>query len=171
MSAGGWSDKDKARIVAESLDPAHDLLGGGTALRATCEPALCLAAAAATERVTAARTLGGPGFVPVLLAEGSAPLQPRPWAGWRLRSARRWCGSGPMWTPRRCGGCSRWCRACRDRGSAGGADPLGGAAGRFPQGHGWLGRLGAAGAPRRPVRGRGLHLPPQADRPGENPGL
>ena len=39
------------------------------------------------------------------------------------------------------------------------------AAGRLPQGHGWSGGPGAAGAVGQPVRGRRLHLPPQgADR-------
>ena len=82
----------------------------------------------------------------------TAPARPRRQAGWRLRSARPWYGSGPMWTPRRCGGCSRWCGAWRDRGPVGGAHPARGPAGRLQQGHGWLGRLGAAGAAGRPVR-------------------
>src|SRR3954454_19812452 len=90
-----------------------------------------------------------------------APPRPSPEAGSRSCSGRRWCGSGRTWTRRRCAGCSRRCEGCRDRGPAGGAHPLGGAAGRLPQGHGRLGRPGAAGAPRRPVRGRGLHRPPQ----------
>ena len=41
-----WTDEEKARIVAESLDPATHGLGGGAALWAACEPAVHVAAAA-----------------------------------------------------------------------------------------------------------------------------
>ena len=53
-----WTDEEKARIVAESLDPATTVLGGGAALRAAREPAVRLAAAAAAERISAATSAG-----------------------------------------------------------------------------------------------------------------
>src|SRR3954452_20241731 len=101
----------------------------------------------------------------------TAPPRLGLWAGWRLRSARPWYGWGPMWTPRRCGGCLRWYGACRDHGPAGRAHPARGPAGRLQEGHGWLGGAGSASATGRSVPGRCFHLPPQTRRPGEDPGL
>jgi transposase len=69
-----WSDEDKARIVAESLDPATtaSAVARRHGLHAsqlfTWRQQLQRSAAAATE-------VGGPGFVPVLLADdGAAPV-------------------------------------------------------------------------------------------------
>ena len=68
-----WTDEEKAWIVAESLDPATTVLGGGAALRAAREPAVHLAAAA---RDTGGRRETFPQFVPVVVAEdGSAPAE------------------------------------------------------------------------------------------------
>ena len=163
-----WTDEEKARIVAESLDPATTSSAVARRYGLHAEPALCLAAAAATDarrHATAARVRAG-------AAGGGRPGTGR--------------GGGPDGDCARPGG-GAGRRRCGRRGAAagarGGAGPgviavppgvrilLGGAAGRLPQGHGWPGRPGAAGAAGRPVRGRGLHLPPQARRPGEDPGL
>src|SRR3954447_24197366 len=70
-----WSDEDKARIVAESLDPAttasavarrHGLQGGQLfAWRQQLQ-----------RRASAVETIGRPAFVPVLMAEdGTAPTE------------------------------------------------------------------------------------------------
>ena len=66
-----WTDEDKARIVAESLDPAttSSAVARRYGLHAsqlfTWRQQLQRRASAATE-------VSGPGFVPILLAEGSA---------------------------------------------------------------------------------------------------
>ena len=66
-----WSDEDKARIVAESLDPATTAsavarrYGLHVSQLFTWRQQLQRRAAAATE-------VSGPGFVPILLAEDSA---------------------------------------------------------------------------------------------------
>src|SRR3954454_8907814 len=67
-----WSDKDKARIVAESLDPATT--SSAVARRYGLHASQLFVWRQQLQRsASAAQTLGGPGFVPVLLAEGSAP--------------------------------------------------------------------------------------------------
>src|SRR3954447_7249158 len=112
-----------------------------------------------------------PGSCPWWSRKAERPHRPRWRAGSRSRSARRSSVSALTWTRRRCAGCSRPCGAWRDRGPAGRTDPARGRAGRLQEGHGRAGRPGAAGAAGRPVRGRGHHLPSQAGRPGEDPGL
>ncbi len=69
-----WSDRDKARIVAESLDPATTASavarrhGLHVSQLFTWRQQLQRSASAATE-------VSGPGFVPILLAEdGAAPV-------------------------------------------------------------------------------------------------
>jgi transposase len=67
-----WSEEDKARIVAESLDPATTSLA--VARRHGLHASQLFVWRQQLQRsVSAAQTLGGPGFVPVLLAEGGAP--------------------------------------------------------------------------------------------------
>ena len=68
-----WSDEDKARIVAESLDPATT--SSAVARRYGLHASQLFVWRQQLQRsVSAAQTLGGPGFVPVLLAEdGAAP--------------------------------------------------------------------------------------------------
>ena len=66
-----WSGRGEGADRGREPRPGDDLLGGGPALRAAREPALRLAAAAATERIVG-RDGRGPAFVPVLLAEDSA---------------------------------------------------------------------------------------------------
>src|SRR3954466_1175539 len=173
-----WTDEEKAWIGAEGPDPAGP--GPAVARRYGLHPSQLFVW---RQRLAAPATREAPGFVPVVVAEddpapartaGRGGIRLRPagrGAGWRSRAARRWCGSGRTWTPRRCAGCSRWCGAWRDRGPAGGAHPARDPAGRLPQGHGRAGGPGAAGPAGRSVRRGGLHLPPQAWRPGEDPGL
>src|SRR3954463_12577300 len=67
-----WSDEDKARIVAESLDPATTSSAGGRRYGLHASQ-LFVWRQQLQRSASAAQTLGGPGFVPVLLAEGSAP--------------------------------------------------------------------------------------------------
>jgi len=67
-----WSKEDRARIVAESLDPATT--SSAVARRYGLHASqLFVWRQQLQRRASAAQTLGGPGFVPVLLAEGSAP--------------------------------------------------------------------------------------------------
>src|SRR5919112_3342654 len=68
-----WSDEDKARIVAESLDPATT--SSAVARRHGLHASQLFVWRQQLQRsASAAQTLGGPGFVPVLLAEdGAAP--------------------------------------------------------------------------------------------------
>src|SRR5688572_24752971 len=63
-----WSDEDKARIVAESLDPATT--SSAVARRYGLHASQLFAWRQQLQRsAAAAQTLGGPGFVPVLMAE------------------------------------------------------------------------------------------------------
>src|SRR5215213_4246371 len=66
-----WTDEDKARIVAESLDPAttSSVVARRHGLHAS---QLFVWRQQLPRSASAAQTLDGPGFVPVLLAEGSA---------------------------------------------------------------------------------------------------
>ncbi len=67
-----WSDEDKARIVAESLDPATT--SSAVARRYGLHASQLFTWRQQLQRsASAAQTLGGPGFVPVLLAEDGAP--------------------------------------------------------------------------------------------------
>jgi transposase len=67
-----WSEEDKARIVAESLDPATT--SSAVARRYGLHASqLFTWRQQLQQRASAAQTLGGPGFVPVLLAEDGAP--------------------------------------------------------------------------------------------------
>jgi transposase len=68
-----WSLEEKARIVAESLDPATtaSVVARRHGLHAS---QLFVWRQQLQRSASAAQTLGGPGFVPVLLAEdGAAP--------------------------------------------------------------------------------------------------
>ena len=66
-----WSDEDKARIVAESLDPATT--SSAVARRYGLHVSQLFTWRQQLQRsASAAQTLGGPGFVPVLLAEDGA---------------------------------------------------------------------------------------------------
>ena len=71
-----WSEEDKARIVAESLDPATT--SSAVARRYGLHASQLFTWRQQLQRsAAAAQTLGGPGFVPVLLAEDSAaPAEP-----------------------------------------------------------------------------------------------
>src|SRR5919107_3374509 len=66
-----WSWEDKARIVAESLDPATtaSAIARRYGLHAS---QLFVWRQQLQRRASSAETSGAPGFVPVLLAEGSA---------------------------------------------------------------------------------------------------
>jgi transposase len=67
-----WSLEDKARIVAESLDPATT--SSAVARRYGLHVSQLFVWRQQLQRsALAAQTLGGPGFVPVLLAEDGAP--------------------------------------------------------------------------------------------------
>jgi transposase len=67
-----WSDEDKARIVAESLDPATT--SSAVARRYGLHASQLFVWRQQLERSAAA--LGGPAFVPVLVAEdGAAPAK------------------------------------------------------------------------------------------------
>ncbi len=67
-----WSDEDKARIVAESLDPATT--SSAVARRYGLHASqLFVWRQQLQRRALSAETVHGPGFVPVLLAEDSAP--------------------------------------------------------------------------------------------------
>jgi transposase len=67
-----WSEEDKVRIVAESLDPATT--ASAVARRYGLHASQLFAWRQQLRRsASAAQTLGGPGFVPVLLAEDGAP--------------------------------------------------------------------------------------------------
>jgi transposase len=68
-----WSLEEKARIVAESLDPATT--SSAVARRHGLHASQLFVWRQQLQRsASAAQTLGGPGFVPVLLAEdGAAP--------------------------------------------------------------------------------------------------
>src|SRR3954464_8121688 len=70
-----WSDEDKARIVAESLDPATT--SSAVARRYGLHASQLFVWRQQLQRsASAAQTLGGPGFVPVLIAEdGPAPAE------------------------------------------------------------------------------------------------
>ena len=66
-----WTDEDKARIVAESLDPATT--ASAVARRHGLHVSQLFAWRQQLQRRAAAATeVSGPGFVPVLLAEDSA---------------------------------------------------------------------------------------------------
>jgi transposase len=67
-----WSDEDKARIVAESLDPAttSSVVARRYGLHAS---QLFVWRQQLQRRALSAETVRGPGFVPVLLAGDSAP--------------------------------------------------------------------------------------------------
>jgi transposase len=71
-----WSLEDKARIVAESLDPATT--SSAVARRHGLHASQLFVWRQQLQRsASSAETIGGPGFVPVLLAEGSAvPAEP-----------------------------------------------------------------------------------------------
>jgi transposase len=71
-----WSDEDKARIVAESLDPATT--SSAVARRYGLHASQLFVWRQQRQRGAApAETIGGPAFVPVLLAEDSpAPAEP-----------------------------------------------------------------------------------------------
>ena len=67
-----WSDDEKARIVAESLDPATT--SSAVARRYGLHASQLFVWRQQLQRsASAAQTLGGPGFVRVLLAEDGAP--------------------------------------------------------------------------------------------------
>src|ERR671921_740630 len=67
-----WTDEEKSRIVAESLDPATT--SSAVARRYGLHASQLFTWRQQLQRsAAAAQTLGGPGFVPVLLAEDSAP--------------------------------------------------------------------------------------------------
>src|SRR3954463_15016377 len=68
-----WTDEEKARIVAESLDPATT--SSAVARRYGLHARQLFVGRQQLQRGTssAAGTIAGPGFVPVLMAEGSAP--------------------------------------------------------------------------------------------------
>jgi transposase len=67
-----WSEEDKARIVAESLDPTPT--SSAVARRYGLHASQLFTWRQQLQRsASAAQTLGGPGFVPVLLAEDGAP--------------------------------------------------------------------------------------------------
>ena len=67
-----WSLEDKARIVAESLDPATT--SSAVARRYGLHASQLFVWRQQLQRsASAAQTLGGPGFVPVLLVEDGAP--------------------------------------------------------------------------------------------------
>src|SRR4051795_4193758 len=68
-----WTDEDKARIVAESLDPATT--ASAVARRYGLHASQLFVGRQQRPRGTswAAGTIAGPGFVPVLMAEGGAP--------------------------------------------------------------------------------------------------
>ncbi len=67
-----WSLEDKARIVAESLDPATT--SSAVARRYGLHASQLFTWRQQLQRsASVAQTLGGPGFVPVLLAEDGAP--------------------------------------------------------------------------------------------------
>src|SRR4051812_26001519 len=66
-----WSDTDKARIVAESLDPATT--SSAVARRYGLHASQLFVWRQQLQRsASSAETIGGPGFVPVLIAEDSA---------------------------------------------------------------------------------------------------
>src|SRR3712207_9462362 len=82
-----WTDEDKARIVAESLDPATtaSVVARRYGLHAS---QLFTWRQQLQRRLSSAEAIGGgPGFVPVLLAEdSSAPAEPEIGrASWRVR--------------------------------------------------------------------------------------
>jgi transposase len=67
-----WSDDEKARIVAESLDPATT--SSAVARRYGLHVSQLFTWRQQLQRSTpSAAAIGGPAFVPVLLAEDSAP--------------------------------------------------------------------------------------------------
>src|SRR6476660_8392474 len=67
-----WTDEEKARIVAESLDPATT--SSAVARRYGLHASQLFTWRQELQRsASAAQTLGGSGFVPVLLAEDGAP--------------------------------------------------------------------------------------------------
>src|SRR3954447_20775688 len=70
-----WSDQEKARIVAESLDPATT--SSAVARRYGLHPSQLFVWRQQLQRsASSAETVGGPGFVPVLIAEdGPAPAE------------------------------------------------------------------------------------------------
>src|ERR687897_1472903 len=66
-----WSDEDKARIVAESLDPATT--ASAVARRHGLHASQLFVWRQQLQRsASSAVAVSGPGFVPVVLAEGSA---------------------------------------------------------------------------------------------------
>ena len=67
-----WSDEEKARIVAESLDPTTT--ASAVARRYGLHVSQLFAWRQQLQRsASRAETIGGPAFVPVLLAEDGAP--------------------------------------------------------------------------------------------------
>src|SRR3712207_449075 len=74
-----WTDEDKARIVAESLDPATT--ASAVARRHGLHASQLFTWRQQLQRSgSSAETSGAPGFVPVLLADGGAA--PAETAGW-----------------------------------------------------------------------------------------
>src|SRR3954449_7005359 len=71
-----WSDEDKARIVAESLDPATT--ASAVARRYGLQASQLFAWRQQLQRrASAVGTIGGPAFVSVLMTEdGTAPTEP-----------------------------------------------------------------------------------------------
>jgi transposase len=66
-----WTDEEKARIVAESLDPATT--SSAVARRYGLHASQLFTWRQQLQRsASSAETIGGPAFVPVLVAEGSA---------------------------------------------------------------------------------------------------
>ena len=68
-----WSDEDKARIVAESLDPATTSSAVARRYGLHASQLFTWRQQLQRRRALTAETSGAPGFVPVLLAEDSAP--------------------------------------------------------------------------------------------------
>jgi transposase len=72
-----WSDEDKARIVAESLDPATTASAVARRYGLHASQLFTWRQQLQRRRALTAETSGAPGFVPVLLAEdGVVPATP-----------------------------------------------------------------------------------------------
>src|SRR3712207_4917433 len=103
-----WSLEDKARIVAESLDPATT--SSAVARRHGLHTSQLFVW---RQQFAAPAAREAPGFVPVVVTEGAAA--PAEMAGrMESRSARLSSASARMSTPQHCAGCWRWCGAWRD---------------------------------------------------------
>jgi transposase len=87
-----WTAEEKARIVAESLDPATTV--SAVARRYGLHASQLFVW---RQRFAGPAARDAPEFVPVVVNEGAATS-----AGWRAgsrsRSARLWCGSARTWT-------------------------------------------------------------------------